>query len=140
MPSLLSTVEAAAELWIKIKAHAAKRAETYEFLGWVILLLLVTLCSYFVQSSVAPVGVLSLQNEAVLRVLLGAPRLHHWHHAIEGGGRVNFANLSPLLDVLFGTWHDPGRMPDRIGLTEPFARSYLGALVEPLLPQRTRRG
>ena len=72
MPSLLSTVEAAAELWIKIKAHAAKRAETYEFLGWVILLLLVTLCSYFVQSSVAPVGVLSLQNEAVLRVLLGA--------------------------------------------------------------------
>ncbi|MCU0865666.1 MAG: sterol desaturase family protein [Planctomycetes bacterium] len=75
-----------------------------------------------------------------LRVLLGAPRLHHWHHAIEGGGRVNFANLSPLMDVMFGTWHDPGRMPDRIGLTEPYARSYLGALVEPLLPKRPRRG
>lgn len=71
-----------------------------------------------------------------LRVLLGAPRLHHWHHAIEGGGRVNFANLSPLMDVLFGTWHDPGRMPERIGIAEPFARGYVGALVEPLLPRR----
>jgi hypothetical protein len=27
-------------------------------------------------------------------------------------------------------------MPDRIGLTEPFARSYLGALVEPFVPDR----
>ena len=72
MPSLLSTVEAAAELWIRIKAHAAKRAETYEFLGWAILLLLVSLCSFFVQSSATPTGVLSLQNEAILRVLLGA--------------------------------------------------------------------
>jgi hypothetical protein len=44
-----------------------------------------------------------------------------------------------LWAVLFGTWHDPGHMPDRIGLTEPFARSYLGALVEPLVPGRWHR-
>lgn len=71
-----------------------------------------------------------------LDTLLGSPRLHHWHHAIEGGGRVNFANLSPLMDLVFGTYHDPGRFPERVGIAEPHARSYLGALLEPLLPKR----
>lgn len=71
-----------------------------------------------------------------LRVLLGAPRLHHWHHALEHRGQVNFANLSPLMDVLFGTYHDPGRLPERVGISEPFARSYVGALLAPLLPHR----
>lgn len=72
MPSMQASLEAAAELWIKIKAHAAKRSETYEFLGWGILLLLVSLCGYFVQISAVPAGSLSMQNEAILRVLLGA--------------------------------------------------------------------
>jgi hypothetical protein len=72
MPSLLTTLQAAAALWIKIKAHAAKRAETYEFLGWAILLLAISLCSYFVQRSAVPTGSLSLQNEAILHVLSGA--------------------------------------------------------------------
>ena len=67
-----STLEAAAALWIRIKAHAAKRAETYEFLGWGVMLLLVSLCSYFVQSSALPTGSLSMQNEAMLNVMLGA--------------------------------------------------------------------
>jgi sterol desaturase/sphingolipid hydroxylase (fatty acid hydroxylase superfamily) len=75
-------------------------------------------------------------SPGTLRVLLGAPRLHHWHHALDGGGRVNFANLSPLMDVLFGTYHDPGTWPERVGIREPFARSYAGAMLEPLLPRR----
>lgn len=74
-----------------------------------------------------------------LDTLLGSPRLHHAHHAIDGGGRVNFANLSPLMDVAFGTYHDPGRLPERVGVDEPHARSYLGAMIEPLLPQRWHR-
>lgn len=73
-----------------------------------------------------------------LDTLLGSPRLHHAHHAIEGGGRVNFANLSPLMDVAFGTYHDPGRLPERVGIDEPYARGYLGAMLEPLLPRRSR--
>ena len=72
MPSMLTTLDAAAALWIKIKAHAAKRAETYEFLGWAVMLLLISLCSYFVQSSATPTGSLSMQNEAILHVLSGA--------------------------------------------------------------------
>ena len=70
-----------------------------------------------------------------LRRLLGSPRLHHWHHAIDGG-RVNFANLSPLMDLLFGTYCDPGRMPERYGITEPAPRRYLAQLAAPLWPAR----
>lgn len=73
-----------------------------------------------------------------LDTLLGSPRLHHAHHAIDGGGRVNFANLSPLMDVVFRTYHDPGRLPERVGIDEPYARGYLGAMLEPLLPRRWR--
>jgi sterol desaturase/sphingolipid hydroxylase (fatty acid hydroxylase superfamily) len=74
-----------------------------------------------------------------LRYLLGAPRLHHWHHAVATRGKVNYANLSPLMDLLFGTYHDPRRMPDAVGVDEPFARGYVRALLEPLLPQRGPR-
>jgi sterol desaturase/sphingolipid hydroxylase (fatty acid hydroxylase superfamily) len=73
-----------------------------------------------------------------LRYLLGAPRLHHWHHAIETKGQVNFANLSPLMDLLFGTYHDPRRMPERVGVDEPFERNYAKALLAPLVPRWRR--
>lgn len=71
-----------------------------------------------------------------LRYVIGAPRLHHWHHAIEKKGQVNFANLSPLMDLMFGTYYDPRRMPVQVGIQEPFARNYVAALVEPMLPRR----
>lgn len=71
-----------------------------------------------------------------LRWLIGAPRLHHWHHEVEQCGRVNFANLSPLMDLLFGTYHDPRRMPDRYGIDERVPHGYLQQLVEPLRPRR----
>lgn len=72
MPSMQASLEAAAVLWIRIKAHAAKRAELYEFLGWALLLLLISLCGFFVQRAAVPTGSLAMQNEAMLRVLLGA--------------------------------------------------------------------
>ncbi|MFG0317288.1 MAG: sterol desaturase family protein [Planctomycetota bacterium JB042] len=73
-----------------------------------------------------------------LRVLLGAPRLHHWHHELDGGGRVNFANLSPLMDVAFGTYHDPGRMPERYGIRDDVSHAWPAQLVDPLLPASLR--
>lgn len=72
-----------------------------------------------------------------LRYLIGAPRLHHWHHEKERGGRVNFANLSPLMDLMFGTYHDPGHMPKRYGIEEDASHNYFVQLVAPL---RLRRG
>jgi sterol desaturase/sphingolipid hydroxylase (fatty acid hydroxylase superfamily) len=73
-----------------------------------------------------------------LRYLLGASRLHHWHHDAERGGHCNFANLNPLMDLCFGTYFDPGAgvMPERYGIDETGPRSFAGQLVAPFVPDR----
>ena len=66
-----------------------------------------------------------------LRVLLGAPDLHHWHHA-RVSTRHNFANLAPYLDLLFGTYYRPhGPETYSLGLTDPWPRRYLAQLIRP---------
>lgn len=66
-------------------------------------------------------------------MLLGSPQLHHWHHDAEVGGTVNFANLSPLMDILFGTYHNPpGVDPGRYGNDEVQDTRYLAQLVGPI--------
>lgn len=44
-----------------------------------------------------------------LALLIASPRYHRWHHADvpEAYGK-NLANVVPLFDVLFGTYHCPG--------------------------------
>jgi sterol desaturase/sphingolipid hydroxylase (fatty acid hydroxylase superfamily) len=73
-----------------------------------------------------------------LRMLIGAPELHHWHHdrARDAG---NYANLSPLMDLVFGTYRCPDHEPEHFGLAEPAPRTYLGHLLGPLLPRRRTR-
>lgn len=73
-----------------------------------------------------------------LRFLLGSPRLHHWHHEMRHHGHVNFANLSPLMDLIFGTYHDPGHMPERYGIPARTPHGYVAQLVGPLVPKRFR--
>jgi len=75
-----------------------------------------------------------------LRVLLGAPELHHWHH-LRGGRVQNFANLAPWTDLLFGTYHHP-RGPEAwpLGTDPPLPTSYLGMLTQPLGPSRHAEG
>jgi sterol desaturase/sphingolipid hydroxylase (fatty acid hydroxylase superfamily) len=70
-----------------------------------------------------------------LRWIIGAPELHHWHHARERLG-CNYANLSPLMDIVFGTYRCPPVEPVALGVEEPFPRSYLGQLWHPFHPQR----
>jgi sterol desaturase/sphingolipid hydroxylase (fatty acid hydroxylase superfamily) len=75
-----------------------------------------------------------------LRVLFGAPELHHWHHARDTRRASNFANLAPWLDVLFGTYHRPedeGQERYALGIDTPFPRNYLAQLVHPFR-RRTR--
>ena len=75
-----------------------------------------------------------------LRVLLGSPELHHWHHA-RARFAGNYANLSPLMDLLFGTYRRPAHEPDAFGLPRPGPTTYLGLLLRPLLPRlRAGRG
>lgn len=69
-----------------------------------------------------------------LKLLLGAPVLHRFHHDREHGGHVNFANLLPVLDVLFGTYRDPGAEPAQLGVAEPTPRRYLPQLLFPFVP------
>ncbi len=69
-----------------------------------------------------------------LRLVLGAPELHHWHHA-RVTTRHNFSNLSPYWDLLFGTYHRPTDPEDYpLGLTMPWPRRYLAQLVRPFRP------
>jgi sterol desaturase/sphingolipid hydroxylase (fatty acid hydroxylase superfamily) len=65
-----------------------------------------------------------------LRVLFGSPELHHWHHARERFAG-NYANISPLMDVIFGTYRFPPHEPGALGVTEPMPRTYLGQLLYP---------
>jgi sterol desaturase/sphingolipid hydroxylase (fatty acid hydroxylase superfamily) len=69
-----------------------------------------------------------------LRMFIGAPELHHWHHDIERD-RGNYANISPLMDILFGTYVHPDKEPDQFGIKEYFPKNYLGQMVYPLLPK-----
>jgi sterol desaturase/sphingolipid hydroxylase (fatty acid hydroxylase superfamily) len=74
-----------------------------------------------------------------LRKLIGAPELHHWHHDLDRDAG-NYANISPLMDIIFGTYVCPDKEPEQFGIKEEFPKSYLGQLVHPLLPAAwTRR-
>lgn len=68
-----------------------------------------------------------------LKVLIGAPELHHWHHDVERD-RGNYANISPLMDILFGTYVCPDHEPEKFGIKEPFPKHYVGQMMHPMLP------
>ncbi len=69
-----------------------------------------------------------------LRMLIGAPELHHWHHDRDRHAG-NYANISPLMDVLFGTYVCPDHEPEHVGLDQPIVRSYWGQMLHPFLPR-----
>lgn len=65
-----------------------------------------------------------------LRVLIGAPELHHWHHD-KNRDFGNYANLSPLMDLIFGTYRCPDHEPESFGVSEPMPKTYWGQLWHP---------
>ncbi|MEN8927714.1 MAG: sterol desaturase family protein [Flavobacteriales bacterium] len=69
-----------------------------------------------------------------LRVLIGAPELHHWHHDLDRRAG-NYANISPLMDVIFGTYTCPDHEPEEFGIDEKHIDNYGGQLIEPLSPK-----
>ena len=68
-----------------------------------------------------------------LRMLIGSPELHHWHHDIERDAG-NYANISPLMDKLFGTYTCPPHEPAAFGIKEKFPENYAGQMLKPMLP------
>lgn len=65
-----------------------------------------------------------------LRMIIGAPELHQWHHAKERFAG-NYGNVSPLMDILFGTYRRPGYEPKELGMVEPMPKTDLGHMLHP---------
>jgi sterol desaturase/sphingolipid hydroxylase (fatty acid hydroxylase superfamily) len=74
-----------------------------------------------------------------LRMLTGSPELHHWHHDRALGGTCNYANLMPIMDLVFGTYHRPDHEPRSYGIAEPVLQSYAAQLIAPFVPARLLR-
>lgn len=70
-----------------------------------------------------------------LRCLLGAPELHHWHHAKDRDAG-NYGNVCPLMDLIFGTYRCPDREPEAVGINQPTPGTYAGHMIRPLLPKK----
>ena len=66
------------------------------------------------------------------KILIGSPELHHWHHDIERDAG-NYANISPLMDIIFGTYVCPSKEPEKLGIKENFPKNYGGQLLKPML-------
>lgn len=75
----------------------------------------------------------------LLEPLLGSPHLHHWHHEKTKGGFHNFANLSPLLDIAFGTYYSPAHRPETYGIPERVRTEWPWQMIDPLLPVKQRK-
>jgi sterol desaturase/sphingolipid hydroxylase (fatty acid hydroxylase superfamily) len=73
-----------------------------------------------------------------LRVLIGAPELHHWHHHRDRNAG-NYANVSPLMDVVFGTYRCPDHEPPVLGVDEAMPTNYVGQLVKPFRPLKASK-
>jgi len=69
-----------------------------------------------------------------LKMLIGAPELHHWHHNLDRD-TGNYANISPIMDLIFGTYLCPDEEPEHFGIHEKTPKTYIGQLIEPLLPK-----
>ncbi len=69
-----------------------------------------------------------------VRMLIGAPELHHWHHDRDRRAG-NYANISPIMDILFGTYRCPDHEPESFGVEEPTPKSYVKQLAYPFYNQ-----
>lgn len=72
------------------------------------------------------------------KFVLGAPEIHHWHHSKERESG-NYADVCPLMDVVFGTYRCPNHEPESLGVEEPMPRSYLGQLLHPFKMKKAPR-
>lgn len=71
-------------------------------------------------------------NIGPLKMLIGSPDLHHWHHDLERD-RGNYANISPLMDLIFGTYTCPDHEPESVGIKEDLPQNYWSQMIRPLI-------
>ncbi len=73
-------------------------------------------------------------NIGFLKYIFGSPEIHHWHHDIERD-RGNYANLSPIMDLIFRTHFNPINRPEKMGIKEKTPKSYLNQILVPMIPK-----
>jgi sterol desaturase/sphingolipid hydroxylase (fatty acid hydroxylase superfamily) len=74
-----------------------------------------------------------------LERVFASPIYHHWHHADEPQAYDrNFGGQLVIWDRLFGTFYESAEPPARYGTGSAVPGDYVGQLVTPLLPRRTR--
>lgn len=76
---------------------------------------------------------------AFLHRLVVTPPGHRIHHARDAAlGDANFAVVTPLWDVLFGTFRDPAHVdPPRVGIEHRLPADFLGQALSPFLWRRS---
>ena len=72
-----------------------------------------------------------------LRLLVGSPEAHHWHHDRDRRAG-NYANVSPLMDVLFGTYRCPDHEPAALRHRRADQAELPGADAAPIPPAPAR--
>ncbi len=71
-----------------------------------------------------------------LEWVISTPAFHHWHHTSAAPRDRNFASMLPVIDLIFGTCHLPGKgWPTAYGITEKLPGSLRGQLIYPLRPR-----
>ena len=72
-----------------------------------------------------------------LKYFIGSPVLHHWHHDVKRNAHCNFTNLSPLMDIMFGTFYDPvDKNPKNYGIPEKISHNYFLLILSPLFSEK----
>lgn len=76
-------------------------------------------------------------NFGPLKWIVASPQFHHWHHGNDPKAyNKNFSSQLAFIDVLFGTFHVPGKeLPKSYGIDEPTPSWYLPQLVHPFMPR-----
>lgn len=73
------------------------------------------------------------------RHLIASPVFHRWHHSTEEDGQNrNFAPTFPFIDLAFGTFHMPRRLPEKFGIPDAIPHSFVGQLAYPFRPAARR--
>lgn len=69
-----------------------------------------------------------------LRLVIASPRFHRWHHADtpELYGK-NIANMFPIFDVLFGTYHVPGICREPMGARGVPENNFIKLMLYPFV-------
>jgi sterol desaturase/sphingolipid hydroxylase (fatty acid hydroxylase superfamily) len=71
-------------------------------------------------------------NHGPLAKVIASPNWHRWHHSIDPSAYDrNFANIFSFIDVIFGTYHNPGPCRTAVGLAELPDPGVLNQLLYP---------